>query len=279
MVDASSDPTMIEPRLKKADLIIGCSEYITGKIRRHFPQIAEHCQTVYGGVDASLFLAGKDAGTTNQTKRVLFVGRVSPEKGVHILLNAFKKAVERYPEAQLEIVGSQWQLPYEFFVALSDDPRASDLASFYIGNSGLSYFHHLQRQSLLLNIAKSVTFTGFIPHMYVMNKYRDAKVLVCCSFNEALGMPIQEAMASELPVVATRVGGIPEIVVDRKTGLLVESGYDSELADAILRLLSDEDLRKSMGKAARKRVVEHFSWEKTVDNLLFLYSNFGKDND
>jgi glycosyltransferase involved in cell wall biosynthesis len=275
------DPAIIEPRLRQADLILGCSEYITEKIRHAFPQFANRCQTAYNGVDTYYFSSANNGSHAKKdgAQRLLFAGRVSPEKGVHVLLNAFKKVVELYPEAQLEIVGSQWQLPYEFYVALSDDSKTSDLASFYKGSSSLSYFNHLQRQCLSLDIAKNVTFTGFSPHRQVVNNYRGADVLVCCSYNEAFCMPISEAMASELPVVATRVGGIPEIVIDRKTGLLVELGDDSELADAILRLISDDDLRKSLGKAARKRVVEHFSWEKTVDNLLLLYSSIGKDND
>jgi glycosyltransferase involved in cell wall biosynthesis len=72
-------------------------------------------------------------------------------------------------------------------------------------------------------------------------------------------------------VVATKGGGIPELVVDGETGILVERGNFSALAEAILRLLSDEELRKSMGKAARKRAIELFSWQKISKDLMVQY--------
>jgi glycosyltransferase involved in cell wall biosynthesis len=268
------DRAMIERRLREVDLIIGCCEYITEKIRHGFPQLAKRCQTVYNGVDVNYFI-GKNArhGATkkNGDKRLLSVGRASPEKGLHILLDAFQKVVECCPRAQLEIVGPQVSAPIEFIVALSDDDKISDLASFYDGNSSSSYFSHLQEQLHSLNIANNVTFAGFIPYGHVTNNYRDVDVFVNSSFSEGFPLPILEAMASELPVVATLVGGIAEAVENGKTGLLVESGDATVLAEAILHLLSDEDLRKSMGKAARKRAVERFSWEKIVENLLCQY--------
>jgi len=104
-------------------------------------------------------------------------------------------------------------------------------------------------------------------------------VFVQPSFSEAFGMPVAEAMASGLPVVAARVGGIPEAVVNGKTGLLVESGDATALAEAILRLFEDEDLRKSMGKAAHKRAVNTFSWDQIVENLLRQYKNICEGNE
>jgi glycosyltransferase involved in cell wall biosynthesis len=84
-------------------------------------------------------------------------------------------------------------------------------------------------------------------------------------------MPIIEAMACEVPVVATRSGGIPEIVAAGRTGLLVERGDAAALAEAILFLFANEDLRQTMGKAARQRVLERFSWERVAEDLLCMY--------
>jgi len=273
------DRTMIERRLREVDLVIGCCKYITEKIRRVFPQFAKRCQTVFNGVDVNRFVSenGHSATKKNGVKRLLWVGRASPEKGLHILLDAFQRVVERYPQAQLEIVGPRWSVPIEFIVALSDDDRVSNLASFYCSNSRRSYFSHLQRQ-LSLNITNNVTFKSFIPYRHIMNNYRNADVFVNSSFSEAFPLPILEAMASELPVVATRVGGITEAVANGKTGLLVEPGDAPALAEAILHFLSNEDLRKSTGKAARKRVVEVFSWERIVKKLLCQYKNVCEAN-
>jgi len=275
------DRAMIERRLREVNLVIGCSEYITEKIRCAFPQFANRCQTVLNGVDVNHFVNENRYSTTkkNGVKRLLSVGRISPEKGLHILLDAFQKVVELYPQAQLEIVGPQVLLPIEFIVTLSNDDKVSGLAAFYDKNSSLSYFSHLQERLLSLNIANNVTFAGYIPYEHVVNNYRDADVFVNSSLSEALPLPILEAMASELPVVATRVGGTAEAVANGKTGLLVEPGDAPALAEAILRLFSNENLRKSMGKAARKRAVELFSWERVVNKLMCQYKNICDANE
>ena len=273
---------MIERRLREVDLVIGCSEYITGKIRRCFPQFAKRCQTIYDGVDVNNFVGekGSDVEEKKGVKRLLFVGRVSPEKGLHVLLDAFQKVVDHYPQVHLKIVGPLMRSAlslaraYEFIIAVSDDPKISGLAPFYHG----SYFSHLKGK-ISLDMASRVSFTGFTPYAHLVNHYRDADILVNPSFSEAFGMSLIEAMACQVPVVATRVGGVTEIVENGKTGILVEPGDASALAEAILRLLSDEDLRKSMGKAARLRVVELFSWEQIVENLLRQYKNICPDND
>jgi glycosyltransferase involved in cell wall biosynthesis len=80
-------------------------------------------------------------------------------------------------------------------------------------------------------------------------------------------------MAAGVPVIATRVGGMTEIVEEGRNGLLVESGNASALAEAILQLLSDDDLRESMGKAGHQRSLEVFSWERIAENLLNQYRN------
>jgi glycosyltransferase involved in cell wall biosynthesis len=265
------DRTMIENRLREVDLIIGCSEYITEKIRLVFPQFAERCQTVYNGVDVNHFVSRNKyvLANKNGVKRLLFVGRVSPEKGVHVLLEAFQEIVKHCPQAQLEIVGSESIPRIEFIVTLSNDPKVSDLVSFYNG----SYISHL-KDKLSSDVASHVSFTGFVSRQQLINCYRHADVFVFPSvWNEPFGMPIIEAMATNVPVVSTVSGGVSEIVENGITGLLVERGNSSVLADAILRILSDDDFRKSMADAAHKWVVELFSWDKIVKDLLHQYKN------
>lgn len=268
------DRGMIERRLGKADLVIGCSEYITETIRRSFPQFASRCQPIFQGVDVNQFVgkSGDRATKGKDAKRLLFVGRVSPEKGLHVLLQAFEKVLERYPQVQLEIVGPKRQLPLEYLVALSDDDKVSGLASFYDGRSRRSYFYHLQRR-LTPNLASHVTFCGSVPYANVINHYRDADILVNPSLSESFGRSLIEAMACQMPVIATRVGGMVEIVEDGKTGLLVAPGDATALAEAILRILSDEGLRNSMGQAGRQRVLQCFSWGRIAESLLRLYKH------
>jgi glycosyltransferase involved in cell wall biosynthesis len=270
------DRRMIERRLRQADLVVGCSEYITRKVRQRFPQFADRCQTVCNGVDVDRFSGrnGHGAPRGGGDRRLLFVGRVSPEKGVHVLLDAFQRVIERCPQARLEVVGPQGAAPIEFIVGLTDDPRVSDLASFYRGD----YFSLLQGR-LSSGTVGRVSFKGHVAHSRLSDHYRNADVLINPSLSEAFGMSLVEAMATGVPAVATRVGGVPEVVEDGKTGLLVEPGDACALAGAILRLLTDDGLRKAMGEAARRRAVERYSWEAVADRLWHHYKTLCRDDE
>jgi len=262
---------MIESQLKKTDLIVGVSEYITDKIRRRFPKFAHRCKTLINGVDIDAFANDNrhhDSDKEN-VKQLLFVGRVSPEKGVHVLLDAFQMVFKRYPQVHLTIVGAQVSLPIDFLVGLSEDALTKKLARFHKVN----YMSYLNSK-LSPELASHVTFTGSIKHRLLKDYYRTADVVVLPSVcNEPCALPLFEAMAASVPVVASRGGGTREVIVDGKTGLLVERGDASALAEAVLRLISSEALNKSMGEAGRKRAVALFSWEQTVQNLCGLYEN------
>lgn len=264
------DSNIIAKRLSQTDLVVGCSDYITNKVRKKFPESASRCQTVYNGVNTDHFAPENNSIKTNKssTNRLLFVGRVSPEKGVHILIDAFKKVVSQCPEAQLEIVGPEAIAPLEYIVALSDEANVKNLAVFYPE----SYLSQLQ-QRVPSDIASQVLFTGFVPHLQLNNYYQNADILINPSLSEAFGMSLAEAMATEIPVVAARVGGMTEVVEEGKTGLLFESDDVSGLAEVLLQLLSDAELRKSMGKAGRQRVLKLFSWDRITESMLRQYKN------
>ena len=263
------DGPMIEQRLQRVNLILGCSEYITEKIRTHFPQFAHRCQTLYNGVDISHFIYDEQQKKTSNkdSKQLLFVGRVSPEKGVHVLLNAFQKVVACYPEVGLKIIGHKIPAPYEFIAQLSDDSKVSGMASSFSG----SYLSYLKNQ-LPSSSANKISFTGPIPHAELINHYRDADIFVFPSvWHEPFGIPTIEAMASGVPVIATKSGGITETIRNGETGLLVERGDAKALAEAIVSLLLNNEMRTKMGKAGRQRVSEFFSWERIIADLLVLY--------
>lgn len=268
------DPAIIEPRLESSDMILGCSEYIISKVRQGFPAFVDRCHAVYNGVDVNHFICAQPAA--RNPKKLLFVARVSPEKGVHVLLNAFEEVVKLYPDVDLDIVGPAGLVPYEFVLQLSDDDKVSKLASFYgnrIKAGGIDYLAYL-KEHLSPEVIDKVSFLGYVVHSRLADLYRNTDVFVFPSvWDEPFGMPIVEAMATEVPVVATRGGGITEIIEDGKTGVLVERGNAAELAKAILTLLQDDQLREKMGKAARQRAVEYFSWEQTSAKLLMLFES------
>jgi glycosyltransferase involved in cell wall biosynthesis len=262
--------SMIEHRLRKADLILGCSRHITDKVRQSFPSLAGRCQTLYNGVDLATFVNDPKKNEKRlEPKQLLFVSKVSPEKGLHVLLEAFKEVVEKNPRVRLEVVGSLNTWPLGFLIWLSEDSKVQKLASFHRKGSS-SYLDYLTRRCVSLNISNNVTFHGRIPHEEVVKFYQAADVFVLPSFTEAFNMDIIEAMACQVPIVATKVGGNPEAVEDGKTGLLVESGNSRALTNAILELLSNEALRRKMGKIGRKQV-ESLSWDNIVTNLLQAY--------
>lgn len=260
------DSVMIERQIEQVDLVIGCSDYVTNKIHKSFPKIK--CRTIFNGVDVNHFCPkNKDSQIkANIIKQLVFVGRISPEKGVHVLLEAFNKVILHYPNVQLKIIGPENAiLPWEMMNR--EDPNVLKLTPFYKEN----YSSQL-RKIISANAANSVFFVGTVENFKLIEYYEQSDIFIFPSvWNEPFGIPIIEAMAMELPVIATNSGAFPELVEQGKTGLLVERSDADALAEAILCLLEDENLSKAMGKAGRQRAVEKFSWDRLSESLFDRY--------
>jgi glycosyltransferase involved in cell wall biosynthesis len=127
----------------------------------------------------------------------------------------------------------------------------------------------LERQIKEHRLEKHVLLAGFRPDVLSLHKAFD--IFVMSSITEGLGTSLLDAMACGKPIVATRAGGIPEVVVDGETGILVAPRDDRALASAIVTLLRDESLRHRMGEAGRARVRTHFSAERMVQDTLRVY--------
>jgi glycosyltransferase involved in cell wall biosynthesis len=266
-----------ERRLRAVDLIIACSDYITEKIRLRFPKIAERCHTVYNGVDTERFcprtiVAAPDGGSP----RLLYVGRLSPEKGVHVLIQAFKILAENRPTLQLVVVGSAHTQRYLYLAPERDDLTAILLEPFY----GKRLSEMVWRQFVLrdrsygIDLAaeaagdRRIVFHDPVLQTETIDFYREATVLVFPSvWNEPCGLPTVESQACGLPVVSTYSGGIPEYVEDGRTGVLVRRGDVHELAQAISQVIDDPAAARAMGGAGRQRVLERFTWEKSARRL------------
>jgi glycosyltransferase involved in cell wall biosynthesis len=273
------DHRMIERRLRSIDLVIGCSDYITEKVRAAFPHLPVRYKTVYNGVNAD---HGTDHGHTpdrDAPLRLLFVGRVSPEKGVHVLLDAIAELLPHTP-LHLDIVGSPRSLRLDYIVNLSDDPQVRALARFYSRfNPGRYYAAQLKATiTSTAGMARAVSFLGRIPHSQVVEYYRKADVVVNPSLSEAFGMSLVEAMAAAVPVVASRVGGMVNIVEDGKTGLLVEAGNPHALAQALRLFAQEKHRRQQMGQAGRQRVLMYFTWDKIAHDLYSAYQEIVRDD-
>jgi glycosyltransferase involved in cell wall biosynthesis len=239
-------PRVLSRRLRDADVVLGVSEFISSGIRAAFPAVAARVRTIHNGVDVSRFAPAERAAAG--PLRLLFVGRISPEKGVQVLLDAFARLQYEGLEAELTLVG---------------DPLGS------LPPEMLALFGVVAYDSSL-ETPPEVRMLGKRPYDDLPDLYRSAEVLVAPSLAEAFGLPLVEAMASGLPVVATRVGGIPEVVEDGVTGLLVAPGNRDALAAAIQRL-RDPDLRRRLGRAGRERAESTFSYDRVTTELAALY--------
>jgi glycosyltransferase involved in cell wall biosynthesis len=260
---------MIERRLEHADLIIGCSQFIAESIRAAFPRMADRCHAIYNGVDPAMFCPnGLGSRCNGGEQEVLFVGRGSPEKGIHDLVQAFNAVLARHPNTRLKLIGRMAPGLIDFIAKVCDgDPITADLARRYRSN----YKSHLLN-SVSPEVAARIEFQDNIQNHQLPESYRRATVFAFPSaWPEPFGIPVVEAMACGIPVVATRSGGIPEIIDHGRTGVLVERANPAGLADAIISLLQNPGLRQQLGDEGCRDVVQRFSWDKIADDLTSLY--------
>jgi glycosyltransferase involved in cell wall biosynthesis len=262
---ADFDPAVIGPRLEEVALILACSRFVADEIRRLYPAAAGRCHELYNGVDERFLRVTPDP-PASQT--VLFVGRLCPEKGVHVLLSAMSEVLETHGGASLSLVGPLDVAPKDFVDPHRRDPLFDALLQYY-GRPN-DYYDLISRQ--VSELAGHAILHGRVANEEICSHYARAGIFVFPSiWHEPFGIPVIEAMAAGLPVVATRAGALPEVVVDGETGILVDRGDTQGLAAAIRKLLSDPQLRARMGNAGRERVQRLFTWERSVARLEELY--------
>lgn len=257
------DPAMIGPRLRRTDLVVSCSDHVTERVRSAFGR-SVRCVTVHNGIGPATAPAPRpETGAPALARRLLFVSRVSPEKGVHVLLDAFSLVAQEHPDVVLDIAGPEHTIPAAYIVDIAAEPEVAGLHAFYGGDR---YGDQLRRR-IPTGLRERVSFLGFVPPAELAGLYRSATLLVHPTLSDSFGMPVVEAMAAGLPVVASRIGGIPEVVDDGTTGVLVPANDPEALARAVLALLADEDRAAAMGRAGRERALARFTWDRAATTL------------
>jgi alpha-maltose-1-phosphate synthase len=246
-----------ETGLLGADAVVAVSEGMRRDILASYPGVeAERVRVIHNGIDASVYRPETSEETLRKhgvdpaVPYAVFVGRVTRQKGLSHLLAA---ALQLDPDHQLVICAGA-----------ADTPElAAEVA-------GLAARVRERRGRL-------AWIEGILPRTEVIHLLTAARVFVCPSVYEPFGLVNLEAMACETAVVASRVGGIPEIVVDGETGLLVDydeadpDGFARGLAQAVGRALRDGELAARMGEAGRRRVLELFTWSAIADRTVELY--------
>jgi len=245
--------------IESADAVIAVSRGVRHDVMNCYPAVnPDRIHVIHNGIDPEIYSPQPSPETLNRfgidpnRPFALFNGRITRQKGLTLLLAA---ALELDPQYQLVIVASS-----------PDTPEIAAEVAALAGRVSA------ERGNL-------VWIDRFIAREELIHLHSHASVFVCPSIYEPFGLVILEAMACETPVVASRVGGIPEIVVDGVTGYLVDldpddlDGFTTVLADRIETLLGHPSTAARMGKAGRERVLEHFGWPAIAAQIFKLYES------
>jgi glycosyltransferase involved in cell wall biosynthesis len=258
------------------------------KTKQDFPAIANRCEVTYNGIDAREFAREREhsAARGGKLKRILYAGAISPHRGLHILLEAFKAVVEKYPNVHLDLVGPMGNYALQETFDIRDQALRNSVAQYYAfkplslakgklfpGSPNRASYKFCLDQMMSPKVAEKVTFHGWVGHrpQLIEHYYQGAIFVLPSICNDSFGIPVVEAMASGAPVVATRSGGVVETVKDRETGFIVEKNDAQQMAQALLRLLEDDGLRESMGEAGRERALTYFTWDKVAEDMRYRY--------
>jgi len=230
--------------LTACDAIIAVSADMKKDILKCYNLPAKSVAVIHNGVDPAKYHPQEGTGSLAKfaIKKpfVFFVGRLTRQKGVFDLV----EAMAHVPKGTTLVLAT----------GKPDTPEIED-----------------ELRRVLKKMPNVVWIRDMLEDPDLVSLYNEAAVFACPSVYEPFGIINLEAMACETPVVATRVGGIKEVVVDGETGLLVPPGDPLRLGKAITKVIEDPKLAARMGKAGRKRVLQHFTWDRIAEKTLKLY--------
>ena len=232
----------------EADRVIVCSQSMKNEICDHFSLPRGKVDVIPNAIDTKKYQIFVDRGAVRQRygvgwgeKMVLCVGRLVPQKGVEYFIRAIPRLAKRYPEAKFVIVGEGWSRDI-----LEAEARAS-------GQN------------------RKIHFTGFASDQEVVNLMTSADVLIVPSIYEPFGIVALEGMATGVPVVASKVGGLSEVIEHNHTGLFVYPRNPESIAWGIDRVLSDPDYAKMLTENAKENLHKAYSWEAVAMKTVEVY--------
>lgn len=235
---AATNDSWLGRLIVAADWISCVSESVLSATRRMLPWSTCRSSLIYNGLNIPDF-APKRAPTG--APRLLCLGRLKARKGFDVALTAFASISGRFSTARLVVAG--------------DGPERPSL----------------EAQAARLGIAGAVDFIGWVSPESVPILVSSANIVIMPSRHEPFGLVALDAALMARPIVASRVGGLAEVIIHQKTGLLVDPEDSAGLAEAIAFLLLNEEVATQMGRVARQRAQMMFSWTRCVDAYDKLY--------
>ena len=237
----------VRPALRWTLRHAGALTAITEDCRQHALRAgapADRIRLVFNGTDLRRFSPdenGDRRGPHFGPNMIFACRQLFPRKGIRFLLEAAAQLKPRFPDLKVVLAGDGFERP------------------------------ELARLAADLGIQADVTFLGWVPNTELPPYYRAAAVSVIPSLEEGFGIPAAEAMGCEVAVVASDAGGLPEVVEDGVTGLVVPRGDSTALAQAIGSLLDDPERRRAMGQAGRARALRLFDWDRSAEQFEQIY--------
>jgi glycosyltransferase involved in cell wall biosynthesis len=237
----------VRPPLRWTLRNAGALTAITEDCRQHALRAgapAENIRLVFNGTDLRRFSPSENGNGADRRygPHMIFACRqLFPRKGIRFLVEAAAELKPKYPDIRVIVAGDGFERP------------------------------ELTRLADQLGIGDAVTFLGWVPNTELPPYYRAAAVSVIPSLEEGFGIPAAEAMGCEVPVVASDAGGLPEVVENGVTGLVVPRGDSKALARAIGSLLADPERRRRMGQAGRERALRLFDWDRSAEQFEEIY--------
>ncbi|MEO0986352.1 MAG: glycosyltransferase [Cyanobacteria bacterium J06639_14] len=202
----------------------------------HWPKL----RIIHCGVEPDLFAP---IPHQEQGQRLLYVGRLAAMKGLPVLFEALSQLRQRYPDLQLTVVGDGQERP------------------------------EIEASAQQLGLDKMVDFVGYKSQADVRAYLQQTDIFILPSFAEGVPVVLMEAMAAAVPVLTTRIAGVPELVEHGQSGWLVPPGDQQTLAESLAMLVDDADLRKRLGEAGRAKVAADFNVETEVKKLAAIFQD------
>ena len=225
---------------RRADALRVVSSSTAARARHYAPKLPQARFMAFS--DTEVFRQMERRIAVEAAEDIVYAGVLIPRKGLHHLLNAF--AALNHPRAMLHLVG---------------------------GAENAAYAESLRRQAAELGIDNRVRFAGAVSQRELASQFAAARVMVLPSLSEGMGRVVVEAMLLDIPVIGSRVGGIPDMITDGVNGYLVQPGDEAELTGALRRVYDDEDDVKAMGQKAREFAEGFFSPRQHIEDYRQLF--------